>query len=73
MQRADSVAVCVWHTELSKVEAGARGGGQAGGERGVIGRFLQPAGGVGAQPITALLVTSQLWGWPVSKGSQRKG
>lgn len=62
-----------WHTELAKVEAGAGGGGQAGGEQGVIGRVLQPAGGVGAQPVAALLVTPQLRGWPVSKGSQRKG
>lgn len=60
-------------TQLSEVEAGAGGGGQAGGERGVIGRVLQPAGGVGAQPITALLVPSQLWGWPVSKRGPRKG
>lgn len=60
-------------TQLSKVEAGAGGGGQAGGERGVAGRVLQPAGGVGAQPIAALLVTSQLWGRPVSEGGRRKG
>lgn len=62
-------------TELSEVEASAGGGSEAGagGERGVTGRVLQPAGGVGAQPITGLLVASQLWGRPVPTGNQRRG
>lgn len=62
-------------TELSEVEASAGGGGEAGagGERGVTGRVLQPAGGVGAQPIAGLLVASQLWGRAIPTGSQRKG
>ncbi len=62
-------------TELSEVEARAGRGGEAGagGERGVTGRFLQPTGGVGAQPITGLLMASQLWGRAVPTGSQRKG
>lgn len=64
---------CVWRTELSKVEARAGGGGEAGagGERGVTSRVLQPAGGVGAQPIAALLMASQLWGRPISTKTQR--
>lgn len=62
-------------TELSEVEAGAGGGGDAGagGERGVTGRVLQPASGVGAQPITGLLMASQLWGWTIPTESQIKG
>lgn len=62
-------------TELSEVEASAGGRGEAGagGERGVAGRLLQPAGGVGAQPIAGLLVASQLCGRPVPTGSQGKG
>lgn len=35
-QRAGGTAAR-WRTQLSKVEAGAGGGGQAGGERGVVG------------------------------------
>lgn len=64
---------CVWCTELSKVEARAGGGGEAGagGERGVTSRVLQPAGGVGAQPVAALLMASQLWGRPISTKTQR--
>lgn len=66
--------MCEGRTELSEVEASARGGGEAGagGEWGVTGWFLQPAGGVGAQPITGLLVTSQLRGRAIPTESQKK-
>lgn len=56
-------------TQLAEGEARAGGGGEAGagGEGGVTGRLLQPAGGVRAQPIAALLVATQLLlGRPVS-------
>lgn len=63
------------HTELSEVEAraGGRGEAGAGGERGVTSRVLQPAGGVGTQPVAALLMASQLWGGPVSTKTQQQG
>lgn len=63
-------AVAEAFTQLSEVEAGAGGRGEAGagGERGVAGRVLQAAGGVGAQPVTGLLVASQLWGRAVPAG-----
>lgn len=67
-------AVLECPTELSKVEASTGGRGEAGarGERGITGRVLQPAGGVGAQPIT-VLVTSQLWWRTIPAESERNG
>lgn len=49
-------------TQLAEGEAwaGRRGEAGAGGEGRVTGRLLQPAGGVWTQPITALLVATQL-------------
>lgn len=62
-------------TKLSEVEASARWGCKAGarGERGVTDGVLQATGGVGAQPITCLLVASQLRRWAIPAGCQRQG
>lgn len=62
-------------TQLAEGEARAGGGGEAGagGEGGVTGRLLQPAGGVRAQPIAALLMATQLLlGRPISTKKKRK-